>query len=79
MLILYYFIIHKQHSINMDLSFPIKDHLQEETYNDLLGAARHFNASRFTEANEILTDLLSKVENDTLESTLIKRAILTHW
>ena len=63
----------------MDLSFPIKDHLQEETFNELLEAARHFNTSRFTKAQEVLTDLLSKVENSTQDSTLINRAILTHW
>jgi hypothetical protein len=63
----------------MDLSFPLKEHLPESTYNALLSAARHFNASRFPQAKDLLADLLSKVSDATDTPTLLERAILTHW
>ena len=64
----------------MDLSFPIKDHLSEESYQALLDAARNYNASKFAAAKEILTGLVEKVDKDLIEeSYLIERAILTHW
>ena len=46
----------------MDLSFPIKDHLSEESYQALLDAARNYNASKFAAAKEILTGLVEKVD-----------------
>ena len=64
----------------MDLSFPIKDHLSEESYQALLNAARNYNASKFAAAKEILNDIVEKVDKDqTDETTLIQRAIFTHW
>jgi hypothetical protein len=64
----------------MDLSFPIKEHLSEESYQALLNAARNFNASKFAAAKEVLNDLLEKVDKEsTEEASLIERAIYTHW
>jgi hypothetical protein len=64
----------------MDLSFPIKDHLSEESYQALLSAARNYNASKFAAAKEALNDLVEKVDKDlTEEPNLVERAIYTHW
>ena len=64
----------------MDLSFPIKEHLSEESYQALLNAARNFNASKVAAATEVLNDLLDKVDKEsTEEASLIERAIYTHW
>jgi hypothetical protein len=64
----------------MDLSFPIKEHLSEESYQALLNAARNFNASKFAAAKEVLNDLAEKVDKESKEeANLIERAIYTHW
>ena len=64
----------------MDLSFPIKEHLSEESYQALLNAARNFNASKFAAAKEVLIELVEKVDKEsTEEASLIERAIYTHW
>jgi hypothetical protein len=51
----------------MDLSFPIREHLQRQTYESLIEAARHFNASRFTQAKEIIEQLLSSIPENPQE------------
>jgi hypothetical protein len=63
----------------MDLYFSIKDHLSEESYQGLLNAARNFNASNFAAANDVLNDLVVKVNKDlSEESDLVERAIYTN-
>ena len=46
----------------MDLSFPIKDHLSEESYDQLLEIARNYNASKFRESKELISEILQNLD-----------------
>jgi hypothetical protein len=64
----------------MDLSFPIKDHLSEDNFKQLLEVARNYNASKFKQAKELIAELLSKLDDTQKdEQAIITRAIFTHW